>query len=100
MSFDAIKFGLLPKLRQLQRNHSDNAQRSWSQCGEDLILQYLLMVLGIKTPSYLDIGAHHPTYMSNTWLFYQQGGRGVCVEPDPALYAEFPKKRPRDTHLN
>jgi FkbM family methyltransferase len=33
-------------------------------------------------------------------LFYQKGGRGVCVEPDPSLFKEFAAKRPRDTHLN
>jgi FkbM family methyltransferase len=100
MKLRAIGRGLLSKLRQLQRNYSDNAQRSFAQCGEDLILQHLFMVLGIKPVRYLDIGAHHPTYLSNTWLFYQQGYRGVCVEPDPALFREFSKKRPRDTNLN
>ncbi len=100
MAFDAIKYRLLPKLRQLQRNHSENSRIAYSQCGEDLILQHLFMVLGIDRVSYLDIGAHHPTYLSNTYLFYQAGGRGVCIEPDPELFKEFPGKRPRDTHLN
>ena len=100
MTFDVIKYRLLPKLRQLRTKHSENSKLSFSQCGEDLILQHLFMVLNIQRVSYLDIGAHHPTYLSNTYLFYQHGGRGVCVEPDPALFGEFPKKRPRDTHLN
>jgi FkbM family methyltransferase len=38
--------------------------------------------------------------MSNTYLFYQQGGRGVCVEPDPTLYALLKRMRPRDVCLN
>lgn len=95
-----LKHLLLPKLRQLQRNHSENFKISYSQCGEDLILRQLLVVLGIPKVSYLDIGAHHPTYLSNTYLFYENGGNGVCVEPDPSLFAAFSKKRPRDTHLN
>lgn len=97
---EVIKHTLLPKLRQLQRNSSENAKSSYAQCGEDLVLQYLFMTLGIDRVLYLDVGAHHPSYLSNTYLFYQNGGRGVCVEPDPALHKEFLGKRPRDTHLN
>ncbi len=100
MTFDVIKYRLLPKLRQLLRSRSENSTISYSQCGEDLILQYLFMWLKIEPVSYLDIGAHHPTHLSNTYLFYQKGGRGVCIEPDPGLFGEFLKKRPRDTLLN
>ena len=97
---NTLKHLLLPKLRQLQRNHSENFKISYSQCGEDLILRQLLTVLGISKVMYLDVGAHHPSYLSNTYLFYENGGNGVCVEPDPTLFKEFGKKRPRDTHLN
>lgn len=97
---DVLKYRLIPKLRQLQRNSMENSKVSYAQSGEDLILQYLFTVLGIERVSYLDVGAHHPSYLSNTYLFYQNGGRGVCVEPDPSLYKEFSGKRPRDTHLN
>jgi FkbM family methyltransferase len=97
---DLLKYRLLPSLRRLRNNHSENAKVSYSQCGEDLIMQLLFKVLGIDTVSYLDVGAHHPTYLSNTYLFYKSGGRGVCVEPDPSLFEEFGKKRPHDVHLN
>jgi len=49
---------------------------------------------------YLDIGAHHPTYLSNTYFFYERGASGVCVEPDPSLTRAFAKARPRDRCLN
>lgn len=97
---DLLRYRLLPKLRRLRHNHSANYKVSYSQCGEDLILQQLFMVLGIDKVSYLDIGAHHPTYLSNTYLFYENGGSGVCVEPDPSLLEEFRKKRSRDVNLN
>ncbi len=100
MPLDVMKHRLLSKLRQFRRNQSDNAGISYSQCGEDLILQYLVRLLKIDQVRYLDIGAHHPTYLSNTYLFYENGANGVCVEPDPSLFSEFPKKRPRDVHLN
>lgn len=100
MPLDVLKHRLLSRLRQFRRNQSENAKVSYAQCGEDLILQYLLGLLNIHQVRYLDIGAHHPTYLSNTHLFYKNGGSGVCVEPDPALFSEFPKKRPGDVHLN
>lgn len=95
-----IRFKAISKLRQAFHNISDNKNYSYAQCGEDLIIQHLFMVLGITDISYLDIGAHHPTYLSNTYLFYKKGNTGVCIEPDPSLYSEFSKARPRDTHLN
>ncbi len=54
----------------------------------------------LKQPTYLDIGAHHPTYLINTAFFYLKGLRGVCIEPDPFLFAEFKKERKKDTCLN
>lgn len=98
--FISIKRMFGPKIRQFLRNHSENYKISYAQCGEDLILQQLFMVLGIARVSYLDVGAHHPTYLSNTYLFYKNGNHGVCVEPDPSLFEKFGKKRPRDIHLN
>lgn len=76
------------------------AFHSYSQCGEDLIISFIFDTLGINKPTYLDIGAHHPTYLSNTFLFYQKGCQGVCVEPDPKLFDEIKKRRRRDTCLN
>jgi len=73
---------------------------SYSQCGEDLILHFLFSLLQIPHPTYLDIGAHHPSYLSNTYLFYTEGAKGVCVEPNPLLHQNIQAKRPRDTCLN
>lgn len=75
-------------------------RKSWSQCGEDLILRYLFDLLGVARPRYLDIGAHHPWYLNNTWLFYRQGAHGVNIEPDPALHARLRRTRKRDVNLN
>jgi len=73
---------------------------SYAQCGEDLIIDFIFSTLNISKPSYLDIGAHHPIYLNNTFLFYQKGSTGVCVEPDPALFSQIKKKRSRDICLN
>lgn len=78
----------------------DPHKTSYSQSGEDLILTHLLHHLGLPRPSYVDLGAHHPLYLNNTALFYQDGGRGVNVEPDPALITTFSEMRPEDVNLN
>jgi len=73
---------------------------SFSQCGEDLIVKFIFDCLGIQNPSYIDIGAHHPYFISNTALFYKNGCRGINIEPDPTLFLEFLKYRAEDVNLN
>lgn len=89
--------------RALQRARSlarRPGHRSYAQCGEDSIARFVFDGLRVARPSYLDLGAHDPVRMSNTFLFYCAGSRGVCVEPDPALFRRLKRKRPRDTCLN
>jgi FkbM family methyltransferase len=74
---------------------------SYSQCGEDLIVDFLLTwVLKIEKPTYLDIGAHHPWSMNNTMRFYKRGSTGINIEPDPVLFHIFPKFRSKDININ
>jgi FkbM family methyltransferase len=73
---------------------------SYSQSGEDLIIRFIFEALGIEQPSYLDIGAHDPYYISNTALLYSNGSRGINVEPDPQLFSAFLEARPNDINLN
>jgi len=73
---------------------------SFSQSGEDLIVKYIFDNLGISKPSYLDVGAHDPFYISNTALFYQNGSVGINIEPDPTLFEAFVKERKNDQNLN
>lgn len=73
---------------------------SFSQSGEDLIVRFIFSALGIAKPTFFDIGAHHPEYLSNTALFYRSGSRGINVEPDPNLFQAFTKERRQDINLN
>lgn len=75
-------------------------KKSYSQCGEDLIVNFILTNLRIEQPYYLDIGAHHPYYLSNTYFFYKKGSVGVCIEPDPDLFVQICKERKKDTCIN
>ena len=73
---------------------------SYGQAGEDLVAWQLLKYLGVERPSYLDVGAFHPTIGSNTYLMYRLGGRGVLVEPNVAMIKALKGVRPEDTTLN
>lgn len=84
--------------RIIQQIHKD-AVISYAQEGEDIIIHRAFKHLKITKPTYLDIGAHHPTRLSNTYLFYTRGFSGVCVEPNPQLAKLFRKKRRRDIML-
>jgi FkbM family methyltransferase len=84
----------------LRRKAGIYYKRSYSQCGEDLLVSFVLDTLDIRRPRYLDLGAHHPYYLSNTYLFYRRGAHGVNVEANPRLAARLRRARPRDVTLN
>lgn len=73
---------------------------TYSQHGEDLMLLNIFRHLGLQKPSYLDLGAHHPSIISNTKLLYERGSRGVNVEANPNLIAAFGKARPDDVNVH
>lgn len=70
---------------------------SYSQEGEDLVLKRLFE--GRKDGFYVDIGAHHPYRFSNTALFYENGWRGINIDPNPGTAINFDRYRPRDVNL-
>ncbi len=75
-------------------------QLSFSQTGEDLIVDYIFRVLGITRPTYLDLGAFDPWALSNTARLYLRGSRGVNIEPNPEQFQHFLRSRPDDQNLN
>ncbi|WJS95140.1 FkbM family methyltransferase [Flavobacterium johnsoniae] len=87
-------------LAQTEESVNNFQKISYSQSGEDLIVKYIFDNLGITKPSYLDVGAHHPFYISNTALFYQNGSVGINIEPDPTLFKAFIRERKKDQNLN
>ena len=77
-------------------------KKSYSQAGEDAILMYIFVMLGVPLSqcNYLDLGANHPCDMSNTWFFYQQGATGILVDANPKLAEELRRARPKDQVIN
>jgi FkbM family methyltransferase len=72
----------------------------YSQHGDDVIVFQIFKQLGMDKPSYIDIGAHDPLYVSNTALFYKSGSRGINIEANPTLIKNFYEQRPDDVNLN
>jgi FkbM family methyltransferase len=69
----------------------------YSHEGEDIILQLFLQ----NRPKgfFVDVGAHHPTRFSNTYLFYIKGWRGINIEAMPGSMTLFNKLRPEDINI-
>jgi FkbM family methyltransferase len=73
---------------------------SYSQHGEDMVFVALFERFGIARPTYLDIGANHPTDCSNTALLYSRGARGVNIDASPDVIRLFEHARPEDLNVN
>ncbi len=70
---------------------------SYSQMGEDLILQNLLQ--NREKGFFIDVGAFHPIEISNTYFFYRRGWRGINIDATPGVMKAFKIFRPEDTNL-
>lgn len=77
---------------------SGHIYHSYSQCGEDVIVDKLLGHK--KSGFYVDVGAYDPSRFSNTKRFYLKGWQGINIEPDPQNFKKFVSFRKRDINLN
>ncbi len=91
---------LLNKLKLALHRERKFGKISYSQCGEDMIVDYIFKLRAVENPTYLDIGANHPYYLSNTAYFYEKGCRGINIEANPNLAKLFNEIRPNDINLN
>ena len=73
---------------------------SFSQDGEDLVLDSFYEGRKNYKGFYIDVGAHNPFRFSNTAFFYKRGWSGINIEPTPSLIGNFHKFRKRDINLN
>ena len=69
----------------------------WSQGGEDMVLRDLLP--RTRTGFFVDVGAFHPRFGSNTYALYKRGWRGINVDARPGAMAAFRRSRPHDRNL-
>jgi len=72
---------------------------SFSQLGEDLIIYDLLRSKSITEGVFVDVGAFHPTFYSNTRLLSLKGWKGINIDIDEDKIAVFDQMRPDDQNL-
>lgn len=74
---------------------------SFSQFGEDLIVASMLGTFGLdlRQGRYVDVGACHPGYLSNTKLLYINGWRGINIDGNPGAMPLFQRERPDDINI-
>lgn len=75
-------------------------KNSFSQAGEDVILDFLFNDVGLKKIKYLELGVMSPDQSNNTYKFYLKGSTGVLVEADSTQIPQIKKMRPNDVVLN
>ncbi len=71
---------------------------TYSQNGEDKIVEKIFPVNYVG--KYMEIGAYHPSRLSNVYKFYKKGWTGIVVEPNPEVKDLFNKLRPKDKFYN
>lgn len=67
-----------------------------SQFGEDA---FISKIFSKNSGFYIDIGAHHPVFMSNTYHFYKKGWSGINIDAHRGSMDLFKWMRPRDVNL-
>lgn len=69
---------------------------SYGFTGEDRILESLIKPRITEPGFFVDVGCNHPIFLSNTYLFYRRGWRGVCVDANEKLIRRYKYYRPKD----
>jgi len=100
--FFVDNFPMLGKLKRFGKALFHTLQptkRSYSQHGEDVVIADFIKNYDLRGSVYVDVGANHPSDISNSYLLYRKGFRGIIVEPNQELAGLFKKFRPKDIAL-
>lgn len=99
----ANKFPVLGKPKRLFLAYLTkylSKRSSYAQLEDDKIAINILKTRLINRPFfYIDVGANHPTRLSNTYLMYREGGCGITIDPNHELMWLHRLIRPRDIQL-
>lgn len=95
----ANHFSQLGQVRRSMRARLDAFQKirlTYSQHSEDIFISDQLERYDFEHSIYIDVGANQPTSLSNTYLLYRRGMRGIVIEPNAELLPLYARVRPRD----
>lgn len=86
-----------------QKSKFSSRDCSFSQEGEDRLISRMLELIGISPKRhkgfFVDVGAHHPTRLSNTYYWHLKGWRGINIDARPGVKKLFDESRPHDVNL-
>jgi FkbM family methyltransferase len=74
-------------------------RESYSQFREDVVIAEELKDRKASDAIYVDVGANHPSCLSNTYLLYRNGWSGVTIEPNSELVKLHRRFRRRDVQV-
>ncbi|MCS6794478.1 MAG: FkbM family methyltransferase [Raineya sp.] len=94
LSFLRVLKYLFLSLNRLSFGRS--ARLSYAFKGEDRLIESILKPRITKTGFYVEVGCNHPTFISNSFLFYRRGWRGICIDANERLIAKYQYQRPKD----
>jgi len=94
--FEKLPLGLALRLLALflaKRLLGIPATLSFSQTGEDCILSFYFPE---RTGFYVDVGCNDPLRLSNSFLFYLRGWRGIAIDANVIVADRFQRTRKKD----
>lgn len=86
------------KLVSIKHTFTKFKQTHYAQNCEDVMLRSLFPAN--YKGFYIDVGAHHPYRISNTFLLFKSGWSGVNIDANPETISLYRKARPNDINLN
>jgi glycosyltransferase involved in cell wall biosynthesis len=91
--YNPIQYSIIKQDRVLRAfNGIEKIQINYSQLHQDMFA--LAMLDGKANGAYLEIGAHEPIFISNTYLLESQfGWRGISIELDPGMVSRHKAMR-------
>jgi FkbM family methyltransferase len=94
----ALRKALTPRLWDYNSAEYQCGRLSFSQFGEDVLCGFFFS-RDFKG-CHVDVGAFHPLQFSNTYGFYRNGWRGLCIDANPDVAGLFARFRPDDVFIH
>ena len=76
----------------------ESIKENYSQSWQDMFV--LTMHRGLRTGTYLELGASEPVYMNNTWLLEQFGWHGISIDFRDELESQWETMRPGARYIH
>lgn len=89
--YNAMRLYLFKIVRRYTNKHTNI---SYSQTGEDIIIQTLLQTL--NTGLYVEVGSNEPIQHSNTFGLYLKGWMGITIDANTKMVELHKSTRPND----